>query len=672
MIARAFSADSDDDSSSRVYFNSSRRTSAIPSDIIADSGSSTNGWMLISNRSKYYIPILQWIPHYTRNDFTQDLLSGLSLSALFIPQALSYAIGLCKIPAIHGLYTITVTTMVYACLGTSYQLSVGPEASVSLMVGSGITYHQAMMKQSLEPEAAAAIASLMALFVGLFTFILGILRFGFLDSLMSRSLMRGFITAVAVVVLMQQLIVLLGLGDIAQQSGLMPDSSTLQRAIFLFNHFQEYHPVTTLMSSSVITALIISPCIKRWWRGKRGGKVIRCIPEVLLVTVVTTVLCKVFRLDQTGLDILGTVGRSDAVVHAPLPTPRMPSIPTNVDFNAIIANSIIISIIGFVESIAAAKSFARRHSYFVSSNRELVALGVANIVGSLFQAFPAFGSFPRSKLHESVKPKTQMSSLLSGVICIIVTMLFLPYLYFLPHATLSGIILMAVIALLKELPHDLKFMWRVRAWKDILLMIVTFSATVLFSLEIGTAISVVLSLLATIKQSSCPRITVLGRVKETSYEFKPIHGSREEIEHLKDILIVRIEEPLNFANAVQLKDRITRLEKFGDMAVHPSEQPRRNNLLYIILDLGGMASIDASAVQMLYETIQSYHKQGVQVLLANGCSNAIALLDRAGVLELVGPHLLFDNVKCAIQSIEQNMFYTTFPNSLALEYSLTC
>jgi MFS superfamily sulfate permease-like transporter len=102
-----------------------------------------------------------------------------------------------------------------------------------------------------------------------------------------------------------------------------------------------------------------------------------------------------------------------------------------------------------------------------------------------------------------------MSSLLSGVICIIVTMLFLPYLYFLPHATLSGIILMAVIALLKELPHDLKFMWRVRAWKDIVLMIVTFSATVLFSLEIGTAISVVLSLLATIKQSSCPRITVL-------------------------------------------------------------------------------------------------------------------------------------------------------------------
>lgn len=93
--------------------------SIVPSDVIADSGSSTNSWLLISNRLKYYIPILQWIPHYTRNDFTQDLLSGLSLSALFIPQALSYATGLCKIPAIHGLYTITVTTMIYACLGTS-------------------------------------------------------------------------------------------------------------------------------------------------------------------------------------------------------------------------------------------------------------------------------------------------------------------------------------------------------------------------------------------------------------------------------------------------------------------------------------------------------------------------------------------------------------------------
>lgn len=132
------------------------------------------------------------------------------------------------------------------------QLSVGPEATVSLMVGAGIAHQQAIARHPFDPEAAAAIASLTALFTGLFTLALGLLRFGFLDSLMSRALLRGFITAVAMVVLVQQSILLLGLGAIANEAGLTPDSNTVQRLLFLFLHIKQAHPLTSAFSVIVL------------------------------------------------------------------------------------------------------------------------------------------------------------------------------------------------------------------------------------------------------------------------------------------------------------------------------------------------------------------------------------------------------------------------------------
>ncbi|CAO3614120.1 unnamed protein product [Mucor hiemalis] len=541
------SDDNDDtDDYTHIATSSSRRMSTIPSDEI-DRTRNSNFWSTINTRSKYYLPILYWIPHYGLSDLSQDLISGLSLSALFIPQALSYATALCRIPAIHGLYTITISTLIYACLGMSPQLSVGPEATVSLMVGAGIAHQQAIARHPFDPEAAAAIASLTALFTGLFTLALGLLRFGFLDSLMSRALLRGFITAVAMVVLVQQSILLLGLGTIANEAGLTPDSNTVQRLLFLFSHIKQAHPLTSAFSVIVLFVLIVTPIIKKKYDASQS--VISRIPEVFVIVISSIVVCRIFRLDLEGLEVLGRVGDSSTSFNLPLPLPSIPKLPGHADIKAIIVNAAIITIIGFVESIAAAKSFARKHNYFVSANRELVALGIANVFGGLFQAFPSFGSFPRSKVHESVKPKTQMSGLLSGVTCLIVTSFLLPQLFYLPTAALSSIIFMAVLAMIRELPDDLHFIWKVRAWKDVALMATTFFTTMFFSLEVGTAVAVLFSLIITVRESSYPRITILGRVKETSYEFKPIlHDSKEKVEHLKDILIVRIEEPLNFAN----------------------------------------------------------------------------------------------------------------------------
>lgn len=267
-------------------------------------------------------------------------------------------------------------------LTCSRELSVGPEATVSLIVGSGLA-HQKLPKD--DPDSAAAAASLMAILVGLFTLGLGLLRLGFLDSLMSRALLRGFITAVAVVVLIQQTIFLLGLGSLAHAAGITPESTTVERILFLATHVHQIHPATTALSVAVLVLLISFSLLK-----KRCAS-LRRVPEVLLAVVLSTLVCRTWRLNEMGVEVLGRVG-DESQFNAPLPWPSMPALPRGADIQGIFVNAAMISVIGFVESIAASKAFARKHNYFVSANRELVALGSANVLNGLFSGFPAFGS----------------------------------------------------------------------------------------------------------------------------------------------------------------------------------------------------------------------------------------------------------------------------------------
>lgn len=203
---------------------------------------------------------------------------------------------------------------------------------------------------------------------------------------MSRALLRGFITAVGMVVMVQQSILLLGLGTVASEFGLTADSTTIQRLLFLVSHFNQSDLTTSVFSVTVLGALMMMPTIKSRWSH------LRHVPEVLVVVVMSIVICQLGRLDQKGLDILGRIGSAESGFNLPLPVPSIPQLPRGADIKVIIVNAAIITIIGFVESIAAAKTFARKHNYFVSANRELVALGMANIFGGVFQAFPSFGS----------------------------------------------------------------------------------------------------------------------------------------------------------------------------------------------------------------------------------------------------------------------------------------
>ncbi|KAF7726540.1 hypothetical protein EC973_008671 [Apophysomyces ossiformis] len=521
-------------------------------------------------------------------------------------------------------------------------MSVGPESTLALLIGSSI----AQQEHIRDHMDRLAWACLMTFFTGVFTFLLGIFRLGFVDSLMSRALLRGFVSGVAVVVMVQQSISLLGLVELSEKAGISEASSTIERFWFVINNLQSVHKLTVHVSVTSIAILLGMRMIK----SKYGRPTwLQLFPEVLLVVIASILMTQYFHWNEQGLAILGEVGTST------IPLPSLPRLPSHKYLKDLLVSSALISVIGFVESIVIVKTYSSRYNYAVSANRELVALGAANIFSGLFQGIPAFGSVSRSKINDKAGARTQMASLITGVVAILAILFWLPYFHYLPKAVLSAIIFVAVLMLLVELPEDLVFIFSIGAWKDLSLLLVTFLGTIVISLEFGTIVAVTLSLFLTIKETSRPRITIMGRVRGTDHKFRPIEEDPDEIEHLEDVLIVRIEEPLFFANTGQLKDRLRRLEQFGDMTTHPSESPRRRESSYTIFDVGSMPSIDASAVQIMKEIVEAYHARDVAVYFVRLREKPMVLFENSGLLKLVGRDHIYRKVSEAIEAIEKDM-----------------
>lgn len=263
-------------------------------------------------------------------------------------------------------------------------MSVGPEATLSLLVGSSIAQLNSEDGDRVDPLAWAC---LMTIFVGIITFLLGIFRLGFLDSLMSRALLRGFISGVGLVVALQQGIILLGLVKLSEEHGITEASSSIARLFFLIRNIQYSHVLTSSVSAASVTFLVMARVTKsklakfKWFQ---------LLPEVLLVVITSSLLTYYFDWEHKGLAILGKIDGKG------IPLPSIPAFPESKHMKDMLITSAMIAIIGFVESVVIAKTYSSKHNYSVSANRELVALGVANIVSGLCQGIPAFGSVSRT------------------------------------------------------------------------------------------------------------------------------------------------------------------------------------------------------------------------------------------------------------------------------------
>lgn len=310
-----------------------------------------------------------------------------------------------------------------------------------------------------------------------------------------------------------------------------------------------------------------------------------------------------------------------------------------------LSTSFIIALLGFFESSVAAKSLGEgTHSLkgmTLSANRELVALGTANIVGGFFMALPAFGGYGRSKVNASTGGTTPMSSILLSFITLICVLYLLPYFYYIPRGVLSAMISVVAYSLIEECPHDIRFFLKIRGWTELFLMTVIFVATVFYSLSVGIALGIGLSLLSLIRHATKPRIQILGKIPGTTNRFENAELTPENIEYIEGVLIVKIPEPLTFANTGELKTRLRRLEEYGTNSAHPS-LPRvrhEDNNRNVIFDVHGVTSIDGSGTQVLSEIVEDYVKRGTRVIFCRlplRRSKVFLAFERSGIVELCG------------------------------------
>ena len=545
---------------------------------------------------------------------------------------------------------------------------VGPEAAGSLLVGQVVrTSVDHGDSGDSDDVLNAQIAGIVTGMAGGIIFVAGLTRLGFLDSILSRPFLRGFISAIGIVILVDQLIPELGLDMVASHLHVDHGSSATKIA-FLFQNIGKSHKLTAAVSLGSFAIIMVLRSLKRHLQPRYPS--VAYFPDRFIVVALSAVFAWKFSWDKQGLPILGHVESSNHSRGIPFHWPFQFQHVKHID--TAMGTSFIISLLGFFESSVAAKSLGEGthelKGMTLSANRELIALGAANIVGGCFMALPAFGGYGRSKVNASTGGRTPMSSIFLSLITLICVLFLLPYFYYLPKGVLSAMISVVAYSLIEECPHDIKFFFRVRGWTELFLMFIIFMSTVFYSLSVGIALGIGLSILALIRHSTKPRIQILGRVPGTTDKFENAEAMTETLEFVEGCLIVKIPEPLTFANTGELKTRLRRLEHYGTATAHPSlprvrqEEHNRN----VIFDVHGVTGIDGSGTQVLTEIVEAYVQKDVRVFfcrLPQRRGKVFQSFERAGIVELCGGTRQFvGSVEEALQLAETEDLEEYFDN----------
>ncbi|KAF3039912.1 hypothetical protein E8E12_006547 [Didymella heteroderae] len=589
---------------------------------------------------QYYIPVLNWTRQYKWRYLKGDLVAAITMASFYIPMALSYASNLAHLPPVHGLYSFAINPLIYGILGTCPQMIVGPEAPGSLLVGEIVREN---IKKGASGEGDgqlnAQIAGIVTCMAGGFIFVAGLFRLGFLDNVLSRPFLRGFISAIGVVIFIDQLIPEMGLARLAAKH--VAHGSSLDKLVFLVKNIHRAHKLTCAMSFTAFGIIMFFREFKKRLQPRYPS--VAYIPDRFVVVVLSAILTWHYRLDQHGLAVLGDVNSSGSLfsVHFPFDTSHLKYASDAVN------TGLIIALLGFFESSVAAKSLGAGGENKdgvqlpLSANRELIALGTANITGGLFMALPAFGGYGRSKVNASTGGLTPMSNIFLSLITILSTVFLLPYFYFLPKGVLCAMVSVVAYSLVEEAPHDIKFFLRIRGWSELLLMGLIFWITIIWDLKRGIGVGIGLSLLKLIKHSVRPRIQILGRVPGTTNQFANAELDPDSLEFVEGCLIVKIPEPLTFANTGNLRSRLSRLEDHGTGAAHPAlpRIRRREHNKNVIFDVHGVTSLDGAGAQVLSEIVASYRARNARVFFCrvpNERSPVWQLFDKSGIVDMCG------------------------------------
>ncbi|XP_023561483.1 solute carrier family 26 member 6 [Octodon degus] len=488
-----------------------------------------------------YFPVSGWLPHYrVREWLLGDLLSGLSVAIMQLPQGLAYAL-LAGLPPVFGLYSSFYPVFIYFLFGTSRHISVGTFAIMSVMVGS-VTESMVpdeVVRQSTNStisDERVQLASTLSVLVGLFQVALGLVQFGFVVNYLSEPLVRSYTTAASIQVFISQLKYVFGLQLSSSRSGPL---SLIMTLVDVCRNL----PKTSV--GTLVTALVagVALMMVKIFNEKLHRYLPLPVPGELLTLIVATGISYGANLNKNfNVDIVGSI--PTGLVPPMAPNPQL--------FAKLVGNAFAIAVVGFAIAISLGKIFALRHGYRVDSNQELVALGLSNFIGGFFQCFPVSCSMSRSLVQETTGGNTQVAGAVSSIFILIIILKLGELFQHLPKAVLAAIIIVNLKGMLKQF-SDICSLWKTNR-VDLLIWLVTFVATILLNLDIGLAVAIAFSLLLVVVRTQLPRYSILGQVPDTDiYRDVAEYSEAKEVPGVK---VFRSSATLYFANAELYSDAL--------------------------------------------------------------------------------------------------------------------
>ena len=511
----------------------------------------------------HYLPILDWGRRYDRGQFTGDMVAAVIVTIMLIPQSLAYAL-LAGMPPEAGIYASIAPIVLYAIFGTSRALAVGPVAVVSLMTAAAVGN---IAEAGTAGYVTAALT--LAFLSGAMLLALGLFRLGFLANFLSHPVIAGFITASGILIAASQLRHILGVEG---------EGHTLVDILAsLWTHLGEVNPITLLLGVTATAFLFwvrggLKPLLLRIGLGPRMADIGAKTGPVLAI-VGTTLAVWAFDLGSRGVAIVGEVPQS-------LPPLTLPSLSPDL-LSQLFIPALLISIIGFVESISVAQTLAAKKRQRIDPDQELIGLGSANLGAAFTGGFPVTGGFSRSVVNFDAGAETPAAGAFTAVGLALAALFLTPLIYFLPKATLAATIIVAVLSLV-----DFSILKRAWAFShaDFAAVSVTILLTLIFGVEAGVSAGVITSILVHLYKTSRPHMAVVGRVPGTEH-FRNV--LRHEVETRPHVLSLRVDESLYFPNARFLEDQLAR---------YAADKPE---LTDVVLMFPAVNEIDLSALESL-------------------------------------------------------------------------
>jgi len=558
-----------------------------------------------------FVPILAWLPHYDRAWLRFDILAGLTLWGLVVPEAMAYA-GIAGLPPQAGLYTLLAALLVYALLGTSRHLVVQATSATAALLASSVAAAlvATAAANASDPQTYQSYATAFVFVTGLVFLAAGLARLGFITQFLSKPVMDGFITGLAIFVVVGQLNKLFGVAK--------PDGNTVEKLLGIIQQLPEANWVTFAVGAIALALLFILPRLNEK------------IPAGLVVLFGAIGLSAALDLHgKYDVEIVGTLPQG-------LPSLTIPQAPLST-YLAMILPAMGVLLVAYSEALGVAHEFAEKHGYEVNADQELNAHAGANLLSALFGGILAAGSMSASAVKEGAGARSQVTNLVSWGVTIITVLFLTPLFTTLPEAVLAALIIHALWHILASRKlQKLRLASRVEFWFGALAL----AGVLLIDVLEGMIIGVVASLVFVIYKSSRLNVSALGRVPNVPGTYSDMRRHPENIA-VPGVLIARLDGQLYYANAPTFRDRVKAM-------LEEMEPPPRA----VILDANAWYEIDVTSVDILGKLVKELQGKNIAVYFADVHAPVFKYADESGLLEIIGKENIFPTVDAAVQHVK--------------------